>query len=131
MSAHSSESFEQWCARVNEPISKMLSCDPRLALCMFVKIVFPALPYRFVRAGHLRASMLAHLGGLFGRGCAQENEPVSKMLSCDLRMALCTFVQLIFPALPCRFVQVGHLRESMSACSGKGVPQRMSPYQKC
>jgi hypothetical protein len=31
---------------------------------------------------------------------------VSKMLSCDPRLALCTFVQLVCPALPCRFVSV-------------------------
>jgi hypothetical protein len=28
------------------------------------------------------------------------------MLSCDRRLALCTFVQLVCPALPCRFISV-------------------------
>ena len=42
----------------------------------------------------------------FGRGRTRADEPVSKMLSCDPRLALCTFVQLVCPALPCPFVSV-------------------------
>jgi hypothetical protein len=41
---------------------------------------------------------------------------VSKMLSCDPRLALCTFVQLVCPALPCRFVSV--VRAPMKNRSG-------------
>jgi len=48
--------------------------------------------------------MLTHSGGSFGGGHAQANNPVSKILSCDLRLALCMFVQLVCSALPCPFV---------------------------
>jgi len=91
---------------VNEPVSKMLSCDSRLALCTFVLLVCPTVPCRFVWVGHLRASVSTRSGGSFERGCARANEPVSKMLSCDPRLALCTFVQLIYLVLPCGFLSV-------------------------
>jgi len=58
-------------------------------------------PCKFVRVGLLRPSVSAHSGGLFGQGCARANEPISKMLSCDPRLALCTFMQLVCPKLPC------------------------------
>jgi hypothetical protein len=38
------------------------------------------------------------------------------MLSCDPRLALCTFVQLVCPVLPCRFVSV--VRAPMKNRSG-------------
>ena len=75
-------------------------------------------PCKFVQAGRLRVSMLTRsggsfgefmstrLGGSFGQGCARENEPVSKMLSCDPRLALHMFMQIVFPVLPCGFVTV-------------------------
>jgi hypothetical protein len=112
-------------------VSKMLSCDPRLALCTFVQLVCPALPCRFVSV--VRAPMQNRSGGSFegtrvnsigrvvrvGRSGgsfegARVNSfrrvvrarAVSKMLSCDPRLALCTFVPLVCPALPCRFVSV-------------------------
>jgi hypothetical protein len=53
----------------------------------------------------------------FGR-VVRAKEPVSKMLSCDPRLALCTFVQLVCPALPCRFVSVVRLRAPMQNRSG-------------
>jgi len=65
-----------------------------------------------VHAAHLPDSPLSlHFGRVvrgrsFGRGRAWADEPVSKILSCDPRVDFCTFVQLVFPALPCHFVSV-------------------------
>jgi len=39
-------------------------------------------------------------------GHSSEGAPISEMLSCDLRLALCTFMQLVCLALPCPFVSV-------------------------
>ena len=50
--------------------------------------------------------MSTRSGGSFRRGRAWADESVSKILSCDPRLALCMFVQLIFPTLPCPFVSV-------------------------
>jgi hypothetical protein len=198
-------------------VSKMLSCDPRLALCTFVQLVCPALPCRFVwvvrapmqnhsggsfegarvnsfgrvvRVGRLRGARVnlfgrvvwvghsgglfegarvnsfervvrvgrsggsfegarvnsfgrvvwvGHSGGSFEGACVNSfgrvvrvghsggsfegapcelvrARPVSKMLSCDPRLALCMFVHLVFPALPCRFVSV--VRAPMKNHSG-------------
>ena len=105
------------------PYQKMLSCDPRLALCTFVQLVFPALPCPFVSV--VRAPMQNRSGGSFqgvrvnsfgrvgsfgrnsfGRGAFGRTSPYQEMLSCDPRLALCTFMQLVCPALPCPFVSV-------------------------
>jgi len=59
-------------------------------------------PCQLVRAGHSGAT---RWGGSFGRTSTYQ-----KLLSCDPRLALCTFVQLIFPALPCGFVSVVQAR---------------------
>ena len=105
------------------------------------RVVCPALPCRFVSV--VRAPMQNRSGGSFegtrvnsigrvvrvGRsggsfegarvnsfGRVVRARAVSKMLSCDPRLALCTFVQLVCPALPCRFVSV--VRAPMQNRSG-------------
>ena len=57
---------------------------------------------RVVRAGCLRASVST----LSGEGVLGQTSPYQKMLSCDPRLDLCTFLQLVFLALPCPFVLV-------------------------
>jgi hypothetical protein len=42
--------------------------------------------------------------------------PYQKMRSCDPRLPLCTFVQLVCPTLPCHFVSV--VRATMQNRSG-------------
>src|ERR1700735_3247594 len=91
------------------PYQKMLSCDPRLALCTFVQLVCPALPCRFVSASRLRARARTRSRGS-GEGAPGRTSPYQKMLSCGPGLALCTLVQLVCPALPCRFVSVSRLR---------------------
>jgi len=72
---------------------------------------------QLVREGRARVSVSTRSGGSgesvyvnsfrqVGRGHAQVKEPVSKVLSCDPRLALSTFMQLVSLALPCRFVSV-------------------------
>jgi len=74
-------------------------------------------PREIVWSGRLRASVSTRLGVSFGR-----TRPYQKMLSCDPRLDLCTFVQLFCPALPCGFVSVVRARtENRSVASFEGV----------
>ena len=57
---------------------------------------------RVVQAGRLRASVSTRSG----EGTLGQTSPYQKMLTCDPRLDLCTFMQLICPALPCPFVSV-------------------------
>ena len=50
------------------------------------------------------------LQGGSGEGAPGRTSPYQKMLSCDPRLALCTFVQLVFRTLPCPFFLVSRLR---------------------
>ena len=120
-----------WVGRMS-PCQKMLSCDPMLALCMFVQLVCPALPCPFVWVSHLRACVSTRSSGSgegirvssfrrVGRRRARQTSSYQKMLSCDPRLALCTFVQLVCPALPCPFVWASRLRASVRSRSGELV----------
>ena len=90
----------------NEYVSKMLSCDLRLALLTFVQLVCSTLPCGFISVRRARSFEGIHVNS-FGQVIrAWVNDPVSRMLSSDLRLALHKFVQLVCPTLPCRFVSV-------------------------
>ena len=96
-------------------------------------------PCKFVWVGRLRASVSTHSGGSFGRGHRQANEPVSKMISCDLTMAhSCSSFALLSLVTsfrscghPCKFIRSSRLRAFMSTRSSEGAPGQKILYQKC
>ena len=149
----------------NEPVSKLLSCDPRRALCTFVQLVCPALPCRFVSV--VRASMQNRSGGSFegarvnsfGRVVRVRARPGERArikndkLSPEVGFLHVRAARLPDYPLSIRFgrsrgtfegarvksfgrvIRAGRLRRPCELIragrSGKGVPRRTSPYQKC
>ena len=72
---------------------------------------------KIIWVGQPRESVSTRLGGSgecvhvnsfgkFRRGHSRVNETILKMLSCDLNLVLCTFMQLVYLALPCHFIPV-------------------------